>query len=239
MVALRECDATDGPLPGQHNWWRGDPLDHYLDEARAALATIADEVDVPLATEVLDAAVASTWPGPPVWFHGDIAFGNLLVRDGRLAAVIDFGTSGIGDPACDVVLAWTLLSGESRTVFRDALGLDDDTWARGRGWGLWKALITVAGSRDTDVAAADEARRVLQRDPGRPGVYSATVGGRARGGELTWSGARLHCNSPAGPCPRRPDPGERSRDPSSDHRARDGRGGRGDRARPASGSRCC
>ena len=114
LVALRECDATDGPLPGQHNWWRGGPLDHYLDEARTALATVADEVDVPAATAILDAAVASTWPGPPVWFHGDIAFGNLLVRDGRLAAVIDFGTSGIGDPACDVVLAWTLLSGDSR-----------------------------------------------------------------------------------------------------------------------------
>ena len=201
MVALRECDATDGPLPGQHNWWRGDPLDHYLDEARTALATIADEVDVPAASEVLDAAVASTWPGPPVWFHGDIAFGNLLVRDGRLAAVIDFGTSGIGDPACDVVLAWTLLSGESRTVFRDTLGLDDDTWARGRGWGLWKALITVAGNRDTDVAAADEARRVLQEiltDPVSTPPHSAA---ESRGGELTWSGARLHCHSPARPCP--------------------------------------
>jgi aminoglycoside phosphotransferase (APT) family kinase protein len=161
LVALRACDATDGPLPGQHNWWRGGPLDHYLDEARAALTAVADEVDVPAATAILDAAVTSTWPGPPVWFHGDIAFGNLLVRDGRLAAVIDFGTSGIGDPACDVVLAWTLLSGASRTEFRDALALDDDTWARGRGWGLWKALITVAGNRDTDVVAADEARRVL------------------------------------------------------------------------------
>ena len=63
---------------------------------------------------ILDEAVATRWPHPPVWFHGDIAFGNLLVRDGRLAAVIDFGTSGIGDPACDVVLAWTLLSGAAR-----------------------------------------------------------------------------------------------------------------------------
>lgn len=161
LVALRACDATDGPLPGQHNFWRGGPLDHYVDEARTALAAVADEVDVPAATAILDVAVASRWAGPPVWFHGDIAFGNLLVRDGRLAAVIDFGTSGIGDPACDVVLAWTLLSGDGRTAFRDALALDDDTWARGRGWGLWKALITVAGARDTDVAAADEARRVL------------------------------------------------------------------------------
>ena len=127
-----------------------------------ALATVADEIDEAAAAAILDAAVASTWSGPPVWFHGDIAFGNLLVREGRLAAVIDFGTTGIGDPACDVVLAWTLLSGDSRREFRDTLGLDDDTWARGRGWGLWKALITVSGSRETDVPAADEARRVLR-----------------------------------------------------------------------------
>jgi aminoglycoside phosphotransferase (APT) family kinase protein len=161
LVALRACPTGGGPLPGQHNWWRGGPLDHYLEEARAALAAVADEVDVPTATAVLDAAVASTWSAPPVWFHGDIAFGNLLVRDGQLAAVIDFGTSGIGDPACDVVLAWTLLSGPSRTVFSEALGLDQDTWARGRGWGLWKALITIASTRDTDPPAADEARQVL------------------------------------------------------------------------------
>ncbi len=162
LVALRACPADGAPLPGQHNWWRGGPLDHYLDEARAALAVVADEVDVPTASAILDAAVASSWPGPPVWFHGDIASGNLLVRDGRLAAVIDFGTSGIGDPACDVVLAWTLLSGPGRAAYADALGLDTDTWARGRGWGLWKALITLAEIRDTDSAAADDVRRVLR-----------------------------------------------------------------------------
>jgi aminoglycoside phosphotransferase (APT) family kinase protein len=69
---------------------------------------------------------------------------NLLVRDGRLAAVIDFGSSGVGDPACDMVIAWTLLSGESRKAFRATLAVDDATWARGRGWALWKALITLA-----------------------------------------------------------------------------------------------
>ena len=62
--------------------------------------------------------MAAGWAGDPVWFHGDVATGNLLLRDGRLAAVIDFGTSGVGDPACDVVIAWTLLSGESRDAFR-------------------------------------------------------------------------------------------------------------------------
>jgi aminoglycoside phosphotransferase (APT) family kinase protein len=99
-----------------------------------------------------ETALRTSWPKPPVWFHGDVAAGNLLVRDGRLAAVIDFGTSGVGDPACDLVLAWTMLSGDSRAVFRETLGLDDDTWDRGRGWALWKALITY----DTSAYVLDE-----------------------------------------------------------------------------------
>lgn len=164
-VALRACDATGGPLPGQHNFWRGGPLEVYLPEARAALATVSDELspdEMAQAAAILDRAAASAWKGAPVWFHGDLAYGNLLVREGRLAAVIDFGTCGIGDPACDVVLAWTLLSGPARVAFADGLGLDPDTWARGRGWCLWKALITIVGSRHDDVAAAEESRRVLR-----------------------------------------------------------------------------
>ena len=99
--------------------------------------------------------------GLPVWFHGDVAAGNLLVEDGRLGAVIDFGTSGVGDPACDLAIAWTLFGGESRDAFRAAMGLDDATWARGRGWTLWKALITLAEHIDTDPSQAAGARRVI------------------------------------------------------------------------------
>ena len=55
--------------------------------------------------------MSTTWDREPVWVHGDVAVGNLLVRDGRLAAVLDFGSSGVGDPACDIVIAWTFLSG--------------------------------------------------------------------------------------------------------------------------------
>jgi aminoglycoside phosphotransferase (APT) family kinase protein len=97
----------------------------------------------------------------PVWFHGDVASGNLRVEDGRLSAVIDFGTSGVGDPACNPAIAWTLLVGESRDAFRAALGLDDATWARGRGWTLWKGLITLAEQIDTDPSQAQEPRRVI------------------------------------------------------------------------------
>jgi Phosphotransferase enzyme family len=80
--------------------------------------------------------------GPPVWVHGDIAEGNLLVKDGQLCAVIDFGCAGIGDPSCDLVIAWTFLDPASRASFRAAIALDPATWERARGWAIWKALIT-------------------------------------------------------------------------------------------------
>jgi aminoglycoside phosphotransferase (APT) family kinase protein len=118
-------------------------------------------VPVEAAREVWAAALAANWTGPAVWFHGDVAAGNLLVRDGRLCAVIDFGTSGVGDPACDTAIAWTLLSGASRGALRADLEVDQGAWARGRGWTLWKALITIAGSRDSDPVAAARASRVL------------------------------------------------------------------------------
>ena len=85
--------------------------------------------------------MAAEWPGKPVWVHGDIAVGNLIVVGGRLAAVIDWGTCGVGDPACDLVLAWTFFDEESREAFRQAAPADEKMWARARGWALWKALL--------------------------------------------------------------------------------------------------
>ena len=103
------------------------------------------------------------WTGAPVWFHGDVAEGNLLVdAAGRLAAVIDFGTSGVGDPACDLVIAWTLFDGPSRAAFVEGVGQDAATWARARGWALWKALITVAAP-DAAPRHVAGARRTLGR----------------------------------------------------------------------------
>ena len=82
--------------------------------------------------------------------HGDIAVGNLLVEHGRLSAVIDFGTSGVGDPACDLVIAWTFFTGAARDRFRAEVAQDDGRWARARGWALWKALISLTGSAEQD-----------------------------------------------------------------------------------------
>ncbi|MET7863255.1 aminoglycoside phosphotransferase family protein [Micromonospora taraxaci] len=158
LRALRAVDTDGGPTAGPHSAWRGGPLSTYDAETRAAIEAHRDRLPVETVTGMWQAALDATWAGPPVWFHGDIADGNLLVRDGRLAAVIDFGCCGVGDPACDTVIAWTLLGGASRAAFRDALDVDDATWTRGRGWALWKSLITLD---NPDPERAAGARHVL------------------------------------------------------------------------------
>ncbi|TQS29296.1 aminoglycoside phosphotransferase family protein [Microbispora sp. KK1-11] len=161
LLALQSAGATGGPRAGAHSFHRGASPAHYDDETRRALAALDGRVDTARATAVWDAALGATWQGRPVWFHGDIAAGNLLVRDGRLTAVIDFGTSGVGDPACDLVIAWTMFAGESRHAFRAAVRQDSATWARARGWALWKALIVLAAVIDTDGEQAADQLRVI------------------------------------------------------------------------------
>lgn len=116
-------------------------------------------VDVAACQAVRADALTSAWPLPPTWFHGDVSVGNLLATDGALSAVIDFGTSGVGDPACDLVIAWNYFVGDERTEFREAVGLPDDAWRRARGWALWKALVTTAGRPGPD--PEERQRRVL------------------------------------------------------------------------------
>jgi aminoglycoside phosphotransferase (APT) family kinase protein len=144
LVALRRIDPAGGPAAGDHCFHRGGDLRVYDAETQEAIDALGTRVDGAAATDAWKAALDATWTGTPVWFHGDIASGNLLL-DGRgdLSAVIDFGTSGVGDPACDLVIAWTLFEGESRAAFRRLVPADDAMWARARGWALWKALITL------------------------------------------------------------------------------------------------
>jgi aminoglycoside phosphotransferase (APT) family kinase protein len=161
LAALQRIDPAGGPPPGRHNFFRGGPLTVYDAETRQAIAALNGRIDTDAATAVWEAALAATWHSPPVWIHGDVAAGNLLVEEGRLSAVIDFGTSGVGDPSCDLAIAWTLFGGESRDAFRAVLHVDDATWARGRGWVLWKCLITLEGHIDTNPQEAAKIRREI------------------------------------------------------------------------------
>ncbi|MCA2224197.1 aminoglycoside phosphotransferase family protein [Nonomuraea aurantiaca] len=170
VAALQKIDATGGPGPEWSNAFRGVPMGDERDSVavearvRPKIEALRGLIDVGAVTAVWEAALsAPAWDGPPVWIHGDLAPGNLLAVDGRLSAVIDFGTLAVGDPACDLVPAWTFLSAEARGAFRAALDVDDATWARGRGWGLASSLPTpddpyfdVPGRRDAALRQLDE-----------------------------------------------------------------------------------
>lgn len=169
ITALQQIDAAGGPPAVEHGL-RGVPLALRDAGTRAAIALCASFanaamgklIDAAAATRVWEAALqAPAWAGPPVWFHGDLLPGNLLVNDGRLSAVIDWSGLGVGDPACDVMCAWGLFTGESRAVFRAALGVDDATWDRARGQALSQAVIFVPYYLETNPVGVASARRMI------------------------------------------------------------------------------
>src|SRR6185436_18418399 len=145
-----------------HSFFRGGPLSTYDAETRAALVALEGVVDTAAAREIWAVALAAPFAGPPVWVHGDVAPGNLLVAEGRLCAVIDFGQLAVGDPACDLAIAWTTFSAASRAAFRGRLPLDAACWARGRGWALWKAAIILAGASSNPAGREDCARVIAE-----------------------------------------------------------------------------
>ena len=159
VVALRSVDATDGPRPSADNYGRGCPLALRDDGTRQAIAELTGTIDTDAATAAWETALATpVWAASPVWLHGDLMPGNLLVDRGRLHAVIDFGGVGVGDPACDLQIAWNFFAGASRDAYRDAVEVDDDTWARGRGWALSVALLQLPYYATSNPAMARVAR---------------------------------------------------------------------------------
>lgn len=148
---LKELEAiTDvpGPAPGPHNWWRGDHVSVYDKGAREQIEKLALIIDNNNALDLWKKACATKWNKQPVWIHGDFAIGNMLIDNGKLSAVIDFGGTAVGDPACDLVIASTYLSEESRKVFIREMDLDEDTWLRARAWALWKATYELCQIED-------------------------------------------------------------------------------------------
>ena len=162
IAALQRIDTEGGPPPGPGDLSRGKPLavrDRYT---REAIAALRDTIDADAVTTAWETALrAPEWDRPPVWFHGDMLPGNLLFQHGRLSGIIDFGALSVGDPACDLMIAWNLFTGQSRHSFRAALAIDDATWARGRGWALSQALIFIPYYSSTNIAGVGYARRAI------------------------------------------------------------------------------
>ncbi len=143
LAQLQAAPVSPIAAAGKANFYRGCPPEVYAGETYAALERWRGSLPVEAMARLWEEAVAARYSGPPVWLHGDVAVGNMLVREGRLFALIDFGTSGVGDPACDYVLAWTFLGPEARREF--LAGLDEGMILRAKAWALWKSLICYDG----------------------------------------------------------------------------------------------
>lgn len=161
VAALQRIDPTGGPSPGEHNFFRGVPLARRDASTRAAIASLDGEIDVDAVTAAWEEALrAPEWQRPPVWIHGDLDSRNLLVENGRLSAIIDFGGLGLGDPACDVMVAWKVLSADTRDIFKTQLAVDEATWVRSRGWALSQALMALSYyTLETNPVLVREAQR--------------------------------------------------------------------------------
>jgi aminoglycoside phosphotransferase (APT) family kinase protein len=157
IISLQKIDTSSAPLS-----CRGVPLISQDSDTRKAIKSLRGSIDVETVTALWEESLQiSNWNKPVVWTHGDLLPSNLLVRDGKLCAVIDFGLMGVGDPACDLIPAWSIFSESGRKVFRSTLGVDEDTWLRGRGWALSVALIILPYYEKTNLGLVAIAKHML------------------------------------------------------------------------------
>ncbi len=162
IIALRWIDTAEAPRRQKHA--RGGPLIESDEQVRASIAELRDRIDAAAALREWQRALdAPTWDGDEVWVHGDLLPGNLLVVDGRLSAVIDFGGLNVGDPACDLQPAWNVFTGASRERFRTELDVDDASWERGRGWALAQAVNALPYYWDTNPGIVRQAQHALEQ----------------------------------------------------------------------------
>lgn len=162
LKELQAIKDVEGPSPGQHNWWRGDHTSVYDKDAREQITKLAGIIDSDKAMDLWIRALNTKWKKDPVWMHGDFAIGNILMKNGKLSAIIDFGGMGMGDPACDLVIAWVFLSGKSRDIFINEMNLDEDTWERAKAWALWKATFVLCELDNKNSDEAIEQRRIIE-----------------------------------------------------------------------------
>ena len=129
--------------------------------AREQIAELSEVIDVTRALALWERACETKWNKQPVWIHGDFAIGNIPMDSSKLSAVIDFGGAAVGDPACDLVIAWTYLSGKAREIFISKMDMDPDTWLRAGAWALWKATFELCQITDKTSPEAHLQKRII------------------------------------------------------------------------------
>lgn len=150
LIELRNAPANKTLEAGAHSFYRGCHPTIYENEVHQSLNLLENQINTASCLAIWQSSTGSKWSHPPVWFHGDIAVGNILMHDGEISALIDFGTCGVGDPACDYAIAWTYFTKAERAQFQSTLQIDQGTWQRAKAWALWKSLVTLAGLSSPD-----------------------------------------------------------------------------------------
>jgi len=135
LKEFESLDTTDGPVL-EH----GNQLRDYTHEINNVLAKMKSSKERTIANSIWNKALNTNWNQKPIWVHGDLAIGNILIENAKLEGIIDFSGLEVGDPACDLVIAWNLFDAESRAIFKKNMNLDKNTWIRAMGWCLWKTL---------------------------------------------------------------------------------------------------
>lgn len=159
VVEMRNISPINSP-----NSKRGLPLNTRDAETRAAITSLTDFYDTSLLTTMWESALAvPLWSGSPVWIHGDLHPGNLLTQKHRITSVVDFGSAGVGDPACDMMVAWTLLTSDTRRIFHSIVQPDCATWERGRGWALTFGIVAYPYYRISNPAFASIAKKAIDQ----------------------------------------------------------------------------
>lgn len=162
LKELQSIVDVQGPGPGLHNWWRGDHVSVYEKGVKEQMALLSGIIDNQKAMNLWQRACNTRWNKPPVWVHGDFAIGNMLIQGGKLSAIIDFGGVAVGDPACDLVIAWTYLSRKARDIFIHEMDLDEDTWLRARAWALWKSTYELCQIEDKNSPEGLRHKRIIE-----------------------------------------------------------------------------
>jgi aminoglycoside phosphotransferase (APT) family kinase protein len=158
VIAIRRLPTEGAPDDN----YRGRGLSNVDTDVRQRIDQLPDSYDRAAILDVWQACVsAPDWKGQPTWFHGDLYSNNLIARDGRLVAVIDFEGCSAGDPSIDLIAAWSLFDQSSRRTFRDAVDPDEPQWMRGKGWALFVGVSAIPYYRDTNPAFAELASRAI------------------------------------------------------------------------------
>jgi aminoglycoside phosphotransferase (APT) family kinase protein len=160
---FRGQNTSGAPVAGKHNGFRGTALVNLDQVARNAMNALEDTFDKACLLKIWEQALGvEPWAGSPVWIHGDIHAANIIVRNDGIAGIIDFGLMGIGDPACDLALGWSLLPPRAREIFRTAANVDEPTWQRGKGWGLYIGVIALSYYRDRNPTLSGIAEKAIR-----------------------------------------------------------------------------